>query len=220
MTEFFNSLSIEASHQLAELSDSLTEWNREPNANDQWVYIWGSGIFTSKQAYDSMKGHSQAPAPFHWLWKSRCQGKHRVFFWLLLNDRLNTRNLLRCKRFHVLSTICVLCNMDMEVTLMHLFFTCEFAQLCWTSLHITWDLALSATEMIEEGRGHFQYACFMEVVILASWCIWIHRNNLIFNGVQLSLPRWKKEFKELFLLCKHRAKDSLEVDMSAWLSSL
>jgi hypothetical protein len=74
--------------------------------------------------------------------------------------------------------------------------------------------------MIEEGRGHFQHACFMEVVILSLWCIWIHRNNLIFNGVQLSLPRWNQEFKELFLLCKHRAKDSLVEDMSAWLSSL
>jgi hypothetical protein len=51
-------LSIEASHKLVELSDSLTEWNRESNADDQWVYIWGSGIFTSKQAYSSMKGHS------------------------------------------------------------------------------------------------------------------------------------------------------------------
>jgi hypothetical protein len=56
-------LSIEASHQLAELGDSLTEWNRESNANGQGVYIRGSGIFTSKQAYSSMKGHSQAPAP-------------------------------------------------------------------------------------------------------------------------------------------------------------
>jgi hypothetical protein len=143
-----------------------------------------------------------------------------VFFWLLLNDRLNTRNLLHRKRFHVQSTSCVLCNLDIEETLMHLFFTCEFAQLCWTSFHIFWDLLLSVVEMIEEGRAHFQHACFMEVVILALWCIWIHRNNLIFNGIQLSLPRWMQEFKELFLLCKHRAKDSLAEDMSAWLSSL
>jgi hypothetical protein len=143
-----------------------------------------------------------------------------VFFWLLLNDRLNTRNLLRHKRFHVQSTACVLCNLDTEETLMHLFFTCEFAQLCWTALHITWDLSLSLVELIEEGRAHFQYACFMEVVILALWCIWIHRNNSIFNGFQSSLPRWKKEFQELFLLCKHRAKASLAEDMSSWLSSL
>jgi hypothetical protein len=72
-------LSMVASHQLTELVDSLEEWNQEPNDNDSWTYIWGSGIFTSKQAYDNMKGHYSAPMPFQWLWKSRCQGKHNVF---------------------------------------------------------------------------------------------------------------------------------------------
>jgi hypothetical protein len=59
------------SHQLAELMDSLDEWNREAN-EDTWTYIWGSGIFTSKQAYDQIIGHNQVPALFQWIWKSRC----------------------------------------------------------------------------------------------------------------------------------------------------
>jgi hypothetical protein len=45
--------SMEASHQLAELMDSLEEWNHEPNDRDQWVYIWDYEIFTSKKAYDA-----------------------------------------------------------------------------------------------------------------------------------------------------------------------
>jgi hypothetical protein len=76
-------LSMAASHQLAELMDSLEEWNHEPNDRDQWVYIWGSEIFTSKQTYENMKGHLQAPAPFQWLWKSRCQGKHKIYFFVI-----------------------------------------------------------------------------------------------------------------------------------------
>jgi hypothetical protein len=63
-------LSMAASHQLAELMDSLEEWNREPNSSDYWIYIWGSGVFTSKQAYDSMIGHRHAAAAYQWLWKS------------------------------------------------------------------------------------------------------------------------------------------------------
>jgi hypothetical protein len=125
-----------ASHQLAEPMDSLEEWNREPNSKDKWVYIWGAGIFTSKQAYDNMKGHLQAPSPFQWLWKSQCQGKHKVFFLLLLNDRLNTRKLLRRKRFNAPSADYIMCSHGIEETLKHLFFDCEFAQICWTSLHI------------------------------------------------------------------------------------
>jgi hypothetical protein len=46
--------------------------------------------------------------------------------------------------------------------------------------------------------------------MLATWAIRIHRNNLIFNNVPVSLPRWKFEFKELLLLSNHRAKTRLE----------
>jgi hypothetical protein len=211
---FLLPLSMVASHQLAEPMDSLEEWNREPNSKDKWVYIWGAGIFTSKQAYDNMKGHLQAPSPFQWLWKSQCQGKHKVFFLLLLNDRLNTRKLLRRKRFNAPSADYIMCSHGIEETLKHLFFDCEFAQICWTSLHIVWDLSLPVTEMIEDGKQQFQFSCFMEVIILASWSIWIPRNNFIFNDVQISFHRWKKEFRELFLLCKHRAKPSLDADMN------
>jgi hypothetical protein len=42
---FLLPLSMVASHQLAELMDSLDEWNREPNNNDKCVYIWGFRYF-------------------------------------------------------------------------------------------------------------------------------------------------------------------------------
>jgi hypothetical protein len=73
-------VSMATSHQLTELMDSLDEWNRDANEKDTWTYIWGSGIFTSKQAYEQIIGHDQAPVPFQWIWKSCCRGKHKVFF--------------------------------------------------------------------------------------------------------------------------------------------
>jgi hypothetical protein len=126
-----------------------------------------------KTGYQSIIGHTQALDPFQWLWKSRCQGKHKVFFWLL-NDRLNTRNLLRRKHFSIPSVNCVLCSHGMEETIKHLIFECEFAQMCWTSLHIIWDLALSPTEMVEYQKSQFYHNYYTEVVMLASWSIWIH----------------------------------------------
>jgi hypothetical protein len=92
-------LSVEASQQLAELLESLDTWQRDENLDDSWTYIWGSGIFATKKAYTHLIGQAEAAAPFRWIWDSKCQGKHRIFFWLLLNDRLNTRNLLRRKKF-------------------------------------------------------------------------------------------------------------------------
>jgi hypothetical protein len=174
--------------------DSRQEWHREANMNDTWTYIWGSGIFTSKLAYEMMKGQMQASAPFQWLWKSRCQGKHKVFFWLLLNDHLNTRNLLHRKRFNIPMTNYIICIQGVEETMKHLFFECEFAQSCWTALHIVWDLSLVVDNMLIEGKWNFRNICYIEVIILAAWTIWIHRNNFIFNSEVISFARWKKEF--------------------------
>jgi hypothetical protein len=61
---FYLPLSKIASHQLVELVNSIEEWNREATEKDQWTYIWGSGIYTSKQAYASIIGQSSASAPF------------------------------------------------------------------------------------------------------------------------------------------------------------
>jgi hypothetical protein len=44
---------------------------------------------------------------------------------------------------------------------------------------------MSVSELIDAGKRHFQFD-YMKVVVLAAWCIWIHRNNLIFNGAQIS----------------------------------
>jgi hypothetical protein len=74
--------------------------------------------------------------------------------------------------------------------------------------------------MIEQQKNRFGYDCFMEVVILATGSIWLHRNNIIFNSAQLSLNRWHSEFHDIFLLCKHRAKPSLEECLTSWMSSL
>jgi hypothetical protein len=127
---------------------------------------------------------------------------------------LNTRNLLRCRRMNNPSVNCVICSHDHEEAIQHIFFECEFSEPCWSTLHIVWDLSLSVIV------SHFNYSCYMEVTILATWAIRIHRNGIIFNGEQTSLPRWKKDFKELILLCKHKAKPSLELSLHTWLTYL
>jgi hypothetical protein len=53
-----------------------------------------------------------------------------------------------------------------EETMKHLFFDCEFAEPCWASLHFIWDLSLMTTDMIEDGKRHFQFDCYMR------WSFW------------------------------------------------
>jgi hypothetical protein len=117
---------------------------------------------------------------FNGFWKLCCQGMHNVFLWLSLNDHLNTHNLLQCKRFNIPTVECVICSSGAEETLKHLFFECQFAQLCWTSLHIIWNLSLPVLEMVVDGKTHFQYSCYMEVIMLETRAIWINWNKLHF----------------------------------------
>ena len=57
-----------------------------------------------------------------WAWKSWCQNKHKVFCWLLLRNRLSTRELLRKKNMELEDYSCVLCDSSSDETLVHLLF--------------------------------------------------------------------------------------------------
>lgn len=86
-------LSAQALDQLLQLDMDLDSILLD-DENDCWTYIWGNPLFSSSKAYCSLIGHQQVHPVFKWLWKSRCQNKHKFFFWLILNDRLSTRNVL------------------------------------------------------------------------------------------------------------------------------
>jgi hypothetical protein len=67
--------------------------------NDIWSYIWGNGTYSSAKAYKHLLGSESINPDFKWIWQTSCQQKHKVFLWLLLHDRLNTRRLLRRKKY-------------------------------------------------------------------------------------------------------------------------
>jgi hypothetical protein len=87
-------ISAEASWQLEALLDNIDNCNLHQE-NDIWVYIWGGSIYNSQRAYQTMKGHREIHPSFKWLWKSCCQLEHKIFFWLILKDRINVQGMLR-----------------------------------------------------------------------------------------------------------------------------
>ena len=128
-------LSAQAADQLIELASSLISLPETSNT-DVWSYMWGSPFFSTSKAYGHLTGSRPTHPIFKWLWKSSCQNKHRVFFWLLLHDRLSTRDLLRQRNMHLPSYDCVCCNLSMAETSFHHFFDCPFALACWSRLQV------------------------------------------------------------------------------------
>ncbi|KAF8646115.1 hypothetical protein HU200_065961 [Digitaria exilis] len=76
------------------------------------------------------------------------------------------------------------------------------------------------TKMILQARIQFGICIFREVAILATWCIWKHRNSIIFDGASLSLDRWRQGFMEDVRMLLHRAKPTLKLVLKYWLCNI
>jgi hypothetical protein len=143
-----------------------------------------------------------------------------VFFWRLLHDRLNTRNLLRRKTFHLENYNCATLNCQQEETLQHLFWTCPFAAECWDIICLSRQRNISIMEAFAYLRDKFQQPFFMDIIILASRAIWIIRNDKIFQNIQASIHRWKATFYSELQLLKFRIKNKYAGAFITWLDIL
>lgn len=116
-------------------------------------------------------GQSPKVHQFSWLWKSGCPGKHRFFFfWKLLFDRLNIRNMLNRKNMYLPSYYCVLCNADVEETVDHIFFGCFLSSWCWRLLGTNWNHVVPILDRLSLGWLGFSVpSIFMEIIIVAAW---------------------------------------------------
>jgi len=191
-------LSDAAYLQLTDLAGKLNSLQINSEA-DIWAYIWGSPFFSSAKAYIHLTGHRLVHAAFIWLWKSACQNKHKVFFWLLLKDRLSTRELPRRRNMELPDYNCVHCNTPTEETLEHLFLHCPFAHNCWASINLFVGNS-NPFVTLEQFRDQLNVPFFMDVIIVMSWCIWMQRNDLIFRGILPSQAACLRHFKSEFAL--------------------
>lgn len=116
--------------QLEEIQLTLDNRDLNDSLGDIWSYSWGSAKYSSKKAYTILIGSNSVSPLFKWLCGSCNLGSHKFCFWLLLRDRLNTRNLLRRKNMTLSDYNCVLCNSGCGETSFQIFFECAFSKDC------------------------------------------------------------------------------------------
>uniref|UniRef100_A0A0A8XSQ3 Reverse transcriptase zinc-binding domain-containing protein n=1 Tax=Arundo donax TaxID=35708 RepID=A0A0A8XSQ3_ARUDO len=80
--------------------------------------------------------------------------RHKVFFWLLIKDRFNTRGLLRRKNMELDSYVCELCILQREKALQHLFLRCNFARSCWQAIGVHISRAWTLCKPLRESGGN------------------------------------------------------------------
>lgn len=157
-------LSEETYHQFIHLLVNVQNLNLQEGF-DAWSYIWNSSIFTSKCAYVHLIGNRQVRPAFSWLWKSCCQNKRKFFFWLLLKDRLSTRELLRRKGMALDDYNCVLCTQALEESLVHLILDCLFSRSCWATLGLVIQSSSDPFGTLASFKSQLQLPFFMEIIV-------------------------------------------------------
>jgi hypothetical protein len=144
----------------------------------------------------------------------------KVIAWLLLQGRLNTKDMMKKKNFYVEFTDCVLCEECSEEDPMHLFFECSFSMSFWWALRMEWNTELSINDMIAEAKERYHINFLMEIIITGCWSIWDQRNDAIFNNNAPSLSRCLCKFKSYVKTNMHHAKPSLKEGMQSLLDTL
>ena len=190
-------------------------------SKDKWGFIWGSMLFSSARIYEELVQHPAVHPAFRWIWKSPCQPKHKVFFWLILNDRLSTRNILRRRNMTLQSYDCVLCNDASEECLDHLFLNCSFAKQCWEVI-LQVDIQQNSTfpSILPFIRDALQSEFHMVATILLCWSIWSARNDWIFKGMHPDEASCRRVFFKELNLVSLRVKPSANDRFHSWMQNI
>jgi hypothetical protein len=98
--------------------------------------------------------------------------------------------------------------------------TSPFNQASWTFLGISWNTTLDHQLMFLKAREDFNSVIFREVVIIASWNLWCHCNDIIFYGASLSFSAWHRAFIHDLKAVTLRVKPQLKMKLDSFLSSL
>ena len=212
-------LSIQAHQQFHQLSGELNAI-RDNQDHDIWNFNWSNNKNMTKTIYQFLMKGEDADDTFKWIWKSCCLPKHKFFCWLMLNDRINTCDLLTRKSMHIDSTTCVLCNAEDMEDRMHLLFTCPFSQGFWWDIGFEWNSDLDIHRMIMDASHRYKIKHFMEIMIVGCRSIWNQRNGMIFEGIPCSINECKYDFIRSFKITMMRAKPSLKDGMSSWIDNI
>jgi len=212
-------LSQIAHSQMISLQNLIVDAQMTSEA-DKWSYIWNNQNYSVKKAYRYLSGHNTTHQAFNWLWESSCQAKHKVFFWLVMKNRISTRELLKRKGMMLPDYSCVLCGNSAEESLSHLLLHCPFAEQCWGIINIQINFNLDPFQQIVSFRDQLAVPFFMEIITLMAWTIWKARNDLIFRAVNPTIQLASINFKDEWRLLLLRAKKCYSPTIEQWTANL
>ena len=194
----------------------MVQQSMNTSLQDKWIYPWGTN-YSSTKMYKELIAGELSPPIFKQIWKCATMLRYKIFFWLLLHDRVNSRNLLHRKSFYLPSYECVLCHTHTMETSMHLLWDCDFALNSWSSILGQRYRGISVFDEVSLSIQALSTPIAMEVIIMGCWNIWMQRNGVILKAILASVLSWRASSRADLLLLKHRIKDKFADSLSSWI---
>jgi hypothetical protein len=146
--EFYLPFSARAYDEFILLQGWLDNISLHQLGSDTWSCA--KGDYRVNAYYVSLYDHVVVDPQFQWIWKSKCIMKIKMFSWLMLSDRLNTKDLLQRRHWNVTNDYsCVLCPGHHHEDRDHLFFNCIFSSRVWAYLQIQWGTSGNMVQTTE-----------------------------------------------------------------------
>lgn len=115
---------------------------------DIWTFIWESKFILVERTYKILLGDCSTQPIIKWLSRSSAQLKHKIFFWLLLNNRLNTRELLQRRTISLDSYDCKMCIWQKNWNCWPPIFRCYFVRRFCRKINISFSRHFDVSQAI------------------------------------------------------------------------
>ena len=160
-------LSAQAYQELLTVQDLMASCRREEEQTDTWFWQGTCNAFKPKLFYSFMHSNMSFNPLLLWIWKSSCTMKIKVFAWMLIMDRLNTKDMVERRHWHLDDGVnCLLCPLRTRETRNHLFFECNFSVRIWSYLQITWSPGDDMSAIVLQAKQDFAQPFLLKLFLL------------------------------------------------------
>ncbi|KAH9673087.1 reverse transcriptase domain-containing protein [Citrus sinensis] len=169
-------------------------------------FYWGSsnsGMFTARTAFNSILGNFAQDEEVRWksIWKWRGPHRIRTFLWLTAKERIKCKAELYRRHIGV-DMICMRCGYAVEDTA-HALRDCVTSRRIWNMLLAghksgsfftlpTRDWMFANIQGMGNHGSNREWSCIFGVAI---WCIWVARNQLLFENKVVNAESMVRDIK-------------------------
>ena len=154
------------------------------------------------------------------VWATKAPSRVKFFFWLLMQKRIHTRDVLLKKHIVVPEGAgCPVCEREME-SADHLILSCPFAESFWRRIGVTVggageDCLAHLASAVRSAVGSAP-----EFTMLCCWHLWKHRKAVVFQAQRPSVTRLLGSCREDAMLWRGRLKEACRVHVDDWMQAL